>query len=668
MPAFSLPANVRVFQCEWFGADAGTNANVTKTTAAIQEALTSCYDNGGGTVTLTEPGTYYISGTTSPILTMYSNTEFVLGAGVTLCQLASNGGKTMIRGANYAAAQVTASGNISTTSTSTGNLIASVSAAGLGVSEGDWIWIVGDTSGGVGGVYNGLHQVASYAGPTLTFLMKASTTLSASSGTILICKADGNITISGPGVIDYNMMNGNSSGTGNDKHAILFNKCGRINIRDIEIRNADKYAVYMNNYDGFRGERITFRTGSDGLHFNGPGYNTYVNSLQGETGDDMCAFTTTNGAFTQYNVPNGDGSFFGIEINNLQEQQATNHRCVLIEANGGYGYYGVKIDGIQCLHTGYIAVMLTCQDTYSGFVADCDIKNVSGGYGLAAVGPVLVAGPTTSGLLTVGTVSVNGVYPSSPNSGEALVYSSGRITGKQFKIANVVQRPLSLKSAIKVTGANVTWDQIIVEKSRGDFDAANAAVNLQLGQFESGTFKHILMRDCYATTSGTNTQPCQLITLFAPAAVTRVDIENCYHDGYTSAFLPNSITNVPTVRLSGTKHAGLFVISTSNSYNLDVNDIEIISCSGGTAFNNGATSKTFGIFARGIRNTGAVTLFGYGTTNTFNLTGSDGTVTLKTDTAGHTFNISTGCILNDTQTATPGIYGKGPTAYTRLVA
>lgn len=627
-------------------------------TAAIQTAL-----NAGGLVRIPFAGVYYINDT----FTVYSNTEIAMCGGVVLRQYGGTN-KPMFRNSNYAATQVTASGNISTATTGlTGNLLASVSITGLGVSAGDYVYITGDTSGGSGGTYNGCHRVQSYDGSTLTFLVKASSTVSTSSGTIKIAKADANITLRG-GVLDYDSAN-NSGATGNNTHMVVFNQVGNVKVISQEARNALKYAYYFGSFDGVYANDVNFLTGSDGFHFAGPGANVQVNNLRGETGDDLVAFTTDNGTeFATYDLANCDGDINNIQITNLHERQSTNHRCVLLEVAGGYTIRGVKIDGVQCMYSGYIAVMLTARDTYSGTITDVAIKNVAGGYGLRSVGTVLISGPSTSGTLTVGSVDIDGIYPDSPTSGEALVYSSGRLTGGILKMRNVIQRPLSLKSAVKLTGSNVTWKQVIAERMRGDFDAANAATNLQVLQLESGTFTHVVIRDSYCTTGGTNTQPCQFVTLFNPAAQSRVDIENCYHDGYTYAFKPATITNVPTVRLSGTKHNGVFVVSGSDSFNLVVDGIEIIACSGGTAFNTGATSKTFGIHARGIKNTGAVTLWNYGTTNTFNVTGSDGTVTLKTDTAGHTFNISTGAILNDTQTAAAGVYAKGPTTYTRISA
>jgi hypothetical protein len=660
MTAFSPPANVRVFQAEWFGADAGTNANATKTTAAIQEALTSCYDNGGGTVTLTEPGAYYINST----LTIYDNTKFILGSGVFLTQLASVGGMTLLRNSNYASTAVMASGNISIAiSGIIGYIMVTVSAAGLGVFAGDYVLVTGDTTN----QYNGVHRVRSYSDPTLTFTLNLPATISASAGTILVAKANGNITLEG-GCIDYNLLNGNGTvADGLSKMAVIFNKVGNLRIRSQEGRNAAKYVYYLGSCDNYSFDDIFLNSGSDGIHMQGPCWNGRYRGIQGQTGDDLIAFTTTNLNYTQYDLSGGNGDFRNMEITDVQDMRATAHRTILLEANESYGFYGIKIDGVQTQCTGYLAVHMASQDATSGTINDVSIRNVTGQWGKSATAPINVAGPTTSGTLTFGTIVVDGFLPSDPITNLASFSVTGRVTGRSLRIANAVQPPLSLKGLVTINGANVSIEQIVIEKCRGDMDLTNAAANLQFIYLLNGTFKHVIVRDCYLTGTGT-TRNSRMVEIYAPATTTRIDIVNSYHDGNSICFAPAAITNVPTVHLTGTIHNGQYVVSTSDSYNLAIDGIEIVAASGGTAFNNGATSKTFGIFARGIKNTGGVALFNYGTTNTFNVTGSDGTVSLKTDTAGHTFNISAGAILRDTQTAAPGLYAKGITTYTLLTA
>lgn len=76
----------RKIQCEDFGAEPVTTGAEVLTViartnaAAIQAALDRAYTLGGGTVTIDEPGTYYVSAQ----LTGYGETEFRLGAGVIL--------------------------------------------------------------------------------------------------------------------------------------------------------------------------------------------------------------------------------------------------------------------------------------------------------------------------------------------------------------------------------------------------------------------------------------------------------------------------------------------------------------------------------------------------------------------------------------------------------
>ena len=70
--------NVTTISAEDRGAT--PRANGQKVSSAIQSAFDTCRDAGGGTVTLMRAGSYELANT----LTMYSNTTFVIGAGVSI--------------------------------------------------------------------------------------------------------------------------------------------------------------------------------------------------------------------------------------------------------------------------------------------------------------------------------------------------------------------------------------------------------------------------------------------------------------------------------------------------------------------------------------------------------------------------------------------------------
>ena len=340
----------------------------------------------------------------------------------------------------------------------------------------------------------------------------------------------------------------------------------------------------------------------------------------------------------------------------------------MLESENGQGFTGVIVNGVHAHHNGYIGVMVTVPDTYSGFIDSLDIRNITGGYGLTQAA-VLISGPTASGTLTIGDISIDGIRPRDSSAFELIVVT-GRVTGSAFKASNIIQRPLSLKSAIKFTGSNINWDHIDVDRSRGDFDLITPTINLQLLQLESLIYKTASVRNSRIGGSG-SVRTGQFVTIYSPGSKGRIDCIDNYHDGYTYCVLPNVIGagNEPVITLRGNKHAGVYVISSVDNYTLIFDGGEILACSGGQALNFGGTSKIFNFYMRGIRNTGGVIISTWGgTTNTYNLRESDGSMTFKTDTAGQTMAVSTGCVLNDTQTVAPGVYAKGPTAYTRIAA
>jgi hypothetical protein len=98
-----------------------------------------------------------------------------------------------------------------------------------------------------------------------------------------------------------------------------------------------------------------------------------------------------------------------------------------------------------------------------------------------------------------------------------------------------------------------------------------------------------------------------------------------------------------------------------------VNGLNVIGTLSASVLNLYGTSQTYNLFLGDLQ-LGSATLFGYGTTNVFNIKASDGSVTLKSDTAGHTFNFSNGAIWYDTQGAAPGLYAKAAGGATRIAA
>ena len=108
-----------------------------------------------------------------------------------------------------------------------------------------------------------------------------------------------NITVNG-GIYDYNLR----SAGGNENHAIFIHKGNNISLTDMTILNARKYAFLLADINGATIRDIKLNTSSDGIHFQPPLKDIYVNNIKGTTHDDMLAITI--GDYANYNTSSGD--------------------------------------------------------------------------------------------------------------------------------------------------------------------------------------------------------------------------------------------------------------------------------------------------------------------------------------------------------------------------
>ena len=108
-----------------------------------------------------------------------------------------------------------------------------------------------------------------------------------------------NVTING-GIYDYNLR----SAGGNENHAIFIHKGNNISLTDMTILNARKYAFLLADINGATIRDIKLNTSSDGIHFQPPLKDIYVNNIKGTTHDDMLAITI--GDYADYNTSSGD--------------------------------------------------------------------------------------------------------------------------------------------------------------------------------------------------------------------------------------------------------------------------------------------------------------------------------------------------------------------------
>jgi hypothetical protein len=649
-----------------------TLAAATANTTVIQAAL-----NAGGLVQILAPGTYYYSypsgGTTQgSCCVIASNTHLRLGAGVTLKQLGNNGGRAFLRNANYAST-VRSVTSISTAVSgySTSYRIATAVCTGHGFAVGNNVLIKGDTSGN-GGNYNGVWEVLTVADAnTFTFLITATTNYGAASGTITAALADVNITIEG-GTIDYNVATNASPAVGLiDGQAITLNKIRNGVVRNQVGKNGIKELHAFANFQDCIVENCEYDTGNGGMCFRGPGWNGIASNLRGQCSDDISSAITVDVLSASINAPDSGGSIRGVAFTNIMGWHTNVGRNVTCAINGGHVLSGLKIDGVHSFGSNFLAVFLGVDLTESGTIQDADVRNITGGFASAASGtaPVAIAGPSSVGTLTIGNVMIDGVKPRDPSS-YFLVAISGRVAFKEISIKNVKQRPLSLEGLIQCNGANITGDVLNIEDVRLDSDATNAAARMHVCKFASADVKRVRISRASINSNAGTTRNSYFYQIFAPGANNRFEVVDSEVNAIVGSMAEfSTITNAPTLYYRGITFnaATNYFQSCNESCTVMASDIDVIACV--DIFIISGTSKTVNFNLMNFRINGENFCTNYGTTNTLNWAGGDGSFRLNFDASKFTF--ASGSLYYNTNAghgAGVGMYAQGAASGTRIAA
>ena len=195
-------------------------------------------------------------------------------------------------------------------------------------------------------------------------------------------------------------------------HGIFLNHCKNIRYENITMTGAQKYSSLIVDCENFIGENIYFDdTESDGLHFQPPFKNGYINNIKGKTGDDFVALTL--GDYPDYEVSNV-GDFENISISNLYGNECM---CLVKITGSGldsaYKFKNIKVDGLYGTTThGSVRIMDDTSALVNTYPENVVIKNnfttkTTTGYSdielKCAGGNVVIDNmtPSTSSLVTI---------------------------------------------------------------------------------------------------------------------------------------------------------------------------------------------------------------------------------------------------------------------------
>jgi hypothetical protein len=79
--------------------------------------------------------------------------------------------------------------------------------------------------------------------------------------------------------------------------AMQLGMCRNLTVKNLTVLNGKKYAIYVAGGTKIRVDNITFNTGSDGVHLNGPASDIKISNIRGFCHDNMIAIVASEGAY-----------------------------------------------------------------------------------------------------------------------------------------------------------------------------------------------------------------------------------------------------------------------------------------------------------------------------------------------------------------------------------
>lgn len=296
--------------------DLTDEATLSTNSTNIQNALNNGFCN------ITTPGTYYLGN--GPLaangVSHYIPSDCIINisAGVTLVRTSLP--NVLFANKNWKSNKI-ASPTISyaynqdvTGATKEGIVTMTINTGSIvnNFAIGEYVYIKGDTSDGANGIFKvvGINNTVATSRKIYVYRYGRqpdfSTAFPTATGTLLLYKADANITVMGDGMLDYdrkcNPYENDLSVMGSILNKVINTKW------EINTKNSAKYGVYFSNSFNMYGKMTDAKCPSNPIQFVGPAKNIYINGMGGEAGDDPFAICTSNVGYTYIDLLDADGT------------------------------------------------------------------------------------------------------------------------------------------------------------------------------------------------------------------------------------------------------------------------------------------------------------------------------------------------------------------------
>ena len=334
-------------------------------TAILQAAL-----NARGLVYVRTPGTVWVSDT----LLCYSDTEISISAKTTIKLTDGTARNLLVNNAFRnpvftPITSITASGNYVT-----------ATQAGHPFTVGQWVFVEGVGARG----YNGTVRIAAVTSSTYSYYSPIAPTnlaptvytgpaMSGLTWAMQACPADTNITITGPGTIDWNGLN-QTFPNNIDTYGVILHRIYNPQVRNITGKNALKYMFCIAGSYGLRADNIALDTLSDGFDIEMPCFNASINGVSGISGDDFVSILCGDTQPKTFTV--GDG--FNIVVRDIEPQGPTS--MAAIKLAGCAPFIFDEVHGSNIGGTGRLSAAIAIIDDLNmvgGSIGNVSFENIN---------------------------------------------------------------------------------------------------------------------------------------------------------------------------------------------------------------------------------------------------------------------------------------------------
>lgn len=488
--------------------------------AAANTAILQTMLNIGGSVSVHIPGIYYISS----VLTIYSNTDIYLGAGVILT-VADGSPSAIFTNSAARSTGVSVLGANATFTTAPDGVnycvsITNMAGAGSQFPVNSWVSsvVLGHGALGVAGTafagrgYRGVYRVVESSANAIKYLIDFLYPGSApSTNNLTLFPANENITIRGPGMLNGNGALADQNFNAGDPRGVMIWTRHAVNvvIDGLRFNRGVTWTVGSNYVRDYTVKNLWCELRNtpsfasiDLVHLSGNHQNVTIENLSGAAADNMVGMTIDCTEGTAFNFPyQSPGDMYDIKISNIVSDGLCEDGAfdaVALYGPAAYRYSNVQIDSVSGAGSNAVALSNYATTNQNKLViTDLKISNTRLVTGGAQVG-------INAGVFEINSLILDRIMTIREDAPAFVMSNTATGTIRSLVATNLLFSPYDGVTFTR-TSQMVRLGGLTITAAKFDtMEAIAMAVNVRcIERLGSGTITKLVFQDISATGSGT---------------------------------------------------------------------------------------------------------------------------------------------------------------------